>query len=76
MAEASIYVELKLEGYEASSLWAFLEKHAAEFEDPDMPGGDELRAIKEVIEETLPEASYTPPIEAEERGEDDSGARS
>lgn len=64
MATAKAYLELKLEAYEASALLAFLARHSAEFDNPDLPGGAELREIAEVIENTIPEMSYTPPVES------------
>jgi hypothetical protein len=66
VAEAQALLILKLEAYEASALLAFLQRHNFEFDNPDLPGGDELQAIMDAIEETLPEMSYTPPVEVED----------
>lgn len=65
MARAKALLVLKLEAYEASALLAFLTKHEAEFEDPDLPGGEELQDITDAIGEALPEMSYVPPVEPE-----------
>jgi hypothetical protein len=74
MAEAEAFLMLKLQAYEASALLAFLKLHESEFDNPDLPGGDELQAITDVIEETIPEMSYTPAIEEEEHGDSEPGS--
>jgi hypothetical protein len=74
MAKAKAVLILKLEAYEASALLAFLTKHEAEFEDPDLAGGEELANITEVIAEAIPEMSFVPPIEDDEEGEEEANA--
>ncbi len=62
MAKARAILELELEAYEASALLAFLQRHNFEFDNPDLPGGDELQAVMNAIEQVIPEMSYTPPV--------------
>lgn len=74
MAKAKAQLILELEAYEASALLAFLIKHEAEFEDPDLAGGEDLADIVDVLAEAIPEMSYVPPIEDDEEGEEEAHA--